>query len=189
MKDFFSFAVPDVNPEEKLLSKLNELSLKLSVNEYSQLLHPGQTQNSIYFITEGVIRSYSIKNETEFTSWIFSKGDITFSPRSFFLEQVSDEWLEASCSSKLIQLKKRDFYLLESAFPSFRKIVKRLINEYILRREHHQFRLGCLSGTERYTSFAKDSPYINLRAQGRHIASFLGIRPETLSRVRKKCLI
>lgn len=188
MKEFLNHVNPHFQPESELLKKLEEKTLNYRVNELSELLSPGRKQESIYFIKEGVIRSHRILNGIEFTDWLFARGDIVLSLLSFVFNQASEVWLQVLANCDVIEIGKQDFLQLRSDFPQFREMTDLLIRDFLRRRDIHQFRLANMSALERYNLFLDECAYVNTRIQQKHIASFLGIRQDSLSRLRRNYL-
>ncbi|WP_149241129.1 hypothetical protein [Dyadobacter sp. 32] len=109
MIEFLTNLYPTVRLDQELSDELNHKTTRLDVFQRHRFLQPGQLQESIYFIKDGVIRSYYFKRETEFTNWFFSVGDMMIPSTDFFLPKTeSTVYLEAATKiSKVLELKKK----------------------------------------------------------------------------------
>jgi len=150
------------------------------------LLSPGSLKSEIYFIDSGLLRYYSVDEKgkehiIQFApeNWMLSDRDTTIfhQPSTFFIDAIED-------TEALIL--KTDF------FPAIQHIVPDILNLNISMLHNSirfmQKRINMLlsaSAEERYLDFIKLYPNLTLRVPQWMIASYLGITPESLSRVRK----
>ncbi len=185
MKRFINLVDPELRPDAHLIAELNERSVSLQANEHSKFLYPGQLQGNLFFVKEGIVRSYMVREEVEFTDWFFAPGDIAFNYNSLFYNRPSEVWLEAACPAEVIQLSKEDCDFLSGKYRFFRELLHGLISDFHRRKQEHQYLLGSVKANERYKAFSYQYAYTNLRAQRKHVASFLGIRADSLSRLRR----
>ena len=81
---YISSAIPDLN--EDTLSVLKKSFSKIEVKKDHLLLKQGQVCNNLYFISEGISRSFSIKDDKEYTTWFGFKNNFITSFISFFQE-------------------------------------------------------------------------------------------------------
>ena len=174
----------------QLKSNLQEFIREVSHIQYYKtgtlILSPGEIQENIYFIQEGVIRVYSNMDEYEWTSWFFSKGEFAISPDSFLFGNKSVEYFETCCSTVIISISKKDYYSLLEKHAEFKMIVDYLIQYISKQSKDRIFNLSHMSASERYKEFVSQHKYISDRVQGQHLASFLGTNAESISRFRKK---
>lgn len=158
----------------------------INLDEGATFLFPNKVQTSLYFVQQGVLRSYTKHHDKDVTRWFYGKNDIALSFQSFLYDLPSDIYLQALTSSLLIEIPKDYYNFLCLEHPAFKHWVDHLNGQYLIKYQSYTDRLKILSALERYECFVEEYPEINLRVQVQHIASFLGITPDTLTKIRKR---
>ena len=185
----------ETGPLLKILNNIAILSEKLSdqikshlveehFNKKTILLKEGQVAQRIYFIKKGFVRSFYYKEGDQFTNWFMGEGEIIISVYSFFSRRPSFENIELLEDSVLQSINWDQLQTLYTQFPEFNKVGRLITEQYYIRSEERAINLQILSAKQRYENLLENHPGILQKASLGQIASFLGIKQETLSRIR-----
>lgn len=150
------------------------------------MLQPGQVSTRIYFIETGLVGGYYLNNGKEITTGFMKEGDFVISPVSFFRNRPSFEYLQLLEDRQLYALSRPMRFEAYERFAEFNKIGRIDTEEYYVRAELRTHFLRGQTAAEKYYTFLTEYATIVNRVPIQHIASFLGITPETLSRIRAK---
>lgn len=168
--------------------ELLQKHLKLrKVTKGAVLLSSGEVGEHSFFVEKGLLRSYTIDSSGKEHIIQFAAENWFLSDRSsIYFNQPSDFFIDAIEESSVIFFDK-DFIECASAInKEFRAYNDQLLHKHIL---HMQKRINSLLGftaERRYMDFIRLYPDLTLRVPQWMIASYLGITPESLSRVRKE---
>lgn len=150
-----------------------------------KLIKAGERCRSAYFINTGITRSYWMVEGKEITTSFSEEGGIVFSMDELYYNRTSEEYVE---SLELIEAYCISIDVLIKLFSENIELANwgRIIHQNEYRRLHrsHKERLT-LSAKDRYDSFIQQFPLVCKNAPLKFIASYLGITPYTLSRLRK----
>jgi CRP/FNR family transcriptional regulator, anaerobic regulatory protein len=167
-----------------LRAKLNEIIIEERFCKKHILLKEGMVAQRIYFIKKGFVRAYYKRYDQQFTSWFMGEGEIIISVYSFFSRKPSSENIEVLDDCVLQSINWTQLQDLYSEFPPF-NITGRIITEqYYIRSEERSIILQTLPAKQRYEKLLLDYPLITQHATLGQIATYLGIKQETLSRIR-----
>jgi CRP-like cAMP-binding protein len=172
---------------QALSDQIISRSEQIKVKRRSLLLQEGQTSKTIYFIVKGSVRVYYLtKDGTEHTTWLLLENELLISVYSFFKGKPSFEYIEANEDCELIALHREHLDYLYKHFMEFNLIGRKLTEAYYIRNEEQANSLRTLGAKARYQELETSNPVLLQRFPLGHIASYLGITQETLSRIRKQ---
>ncbi len=151
------------------------------------LLKPGEVCQHSFFVEKGLLRSYTIDEGGKEHIIQFAPEEWFISDRSSaYFNEASEFYIEAIEDSEVVLIN-HDFMVKAGGLnTSFREYNERLLQNHI---RHLQKRINLLLGAtaeKRYLDFIQLYPDLLLRVPQWMIASYLGITPESLSRVRKE---
>jgi CRP-like cAMP-binding protein len=115
-----------------------------------------------------------------------SDNDIVISVFSFFTQSPSLENIELLEDTVLYSISYQSLQQLYQQFPQFNLHGRIITEQYYMLSEQRNFALKKQSAKQRYDLLLKQYPQILQKASLGHIASYLGITQETLSRIRKQ---
>ncbi len=153
------------------------------------LVEDNQINRYLYLVKTGVIRAYVTDNEgKQYTKSFFfgAKKDLAFSYRSFTLQEPSNIVLEAVTDCEVCAWAHSYIQKLLDNDVRFFKYYKYCTDTLYFRFEKRETYLLRATPEERYLDFIKTNPQLINIIPLQHIASFLGVTPETLSRIRKR---
>ncbi|MBP1639292.1 MAG: Crp/Fnr family transcriptional regulator [Bacteroidetes bacterium] len=180
--------------KDKIMSMLKML-LETDMKEYIQLVSlkkndflvkEGEVCHYYYFVLEGILRNYYIKNGTEITTNFDFPNDIAANFTSLMLQQKSIGCIQAMTDCKIYRMKASDFDKIKAKNPSMQQIKEILISGYVILLEERLYSLQFCTAAERYHFMMEEYPYFIQQIPLTYIASYLGISLETLSRIRAK---
>jgi CRP/FNR family transcriptional regulator, anaerobic regulatory protein len=155
----------------------------LAVAKDGCLVREGQVCRTFYFVNRGSFRHYMVEEDgTEATLNLYMAGDWVFEYKSFMTQQPSLAIIQAAEDSEVFLLSGEDFHELVKISDMFFRMGK--IFEQAIQNQDYQH--NRLSPEEKYAMLLDTKPQLLQRFALKHIASYLGMTPETLSRVRKK---
>lgn len=155
---------------------------KLRKKEF--LLKPDQISKSLSFIIAGGLRFYTNTDESELTINFFTENQWVADIESFLMQLPSKNYIEAVEKSEIASLTLKDLHELMDIHPGFRMLNALIANLTI--PTTHLAALRTLGPDRRYKELLLNHPdWIN-RFPQMQIASYLGMSPETLSRVRSR---
>ena len=168
------------------LSKLVEEKIKAN----TILIMENQKTRKLYFIKNGLLRTYFLSDGKDISTYFACDNQLITSYASFLTQKPSFEYLETIEDSILYSITYENLlevYRLNTKFEGFGKILAEQNYLCLIERTYY---LQAMQAKEKYLYFIeKYDKRIMLNVPQKHIASYLGITPETLSRVRKEISI
>ena len=159
---------------------------RIKVKPKTVLLEEGQIADKIFFIHSGCLRLFFHNEGSDITFQFFFENDLVASFSSFYYRQPSSFSLESIENAELSIIGRDDFFKLVEMEPS----VKKLYEKTLIERFHtyQQLFLNHIKYTpkQRYDMLLEERPDIIQRVPQHYIASYLGITPVSLSRIRSR---
>ncbi|WP_297332947.1 Crp/Fnr family transcriptional regulator [Flavobacterium sp.] len=174
---------------------LNEKDILLCEGYFEPILYPknriieeeGQIPKYLYFVVSGFIRLFSYnKDGNEVTSHINCPPGFITSYRHFSDQTPAGENLECISECHLLRISKKDLDYIINNSPALKDFSIWVFQQSILYNENRAKALATLTAEDRYLHFIKSHPDVLHNVPLQYIASFLGMNPKSLSRIRKK---
>ena len=172
-----------LSPE--LQQRIKKCFEERSVKKGEKILVQGNKANYLYFIKTGVLQNYYYLDGKQISSWFYNENQFITSWFSFYAQKPSFEEIECLENCTLFQISYKDYQKLIADFPAFGNFARLLAEEMLTFIDEFSKGWSFLSAKEKYKLLLTYFPDIELRVKLGHIASFLGISQETLSRIRK----
>ncbi len=150
------------------------------------LLQEGQVCNKISFINIGCMRSFYNVEGVENTVQFFFTNSWYTDYASFLTGQPTVENMQAIEPCEVIQIKKTDLYHLYNSHPVFDRVGRMMAENAFLSISKLNQMLTNEEPEQRYLNLLSQRPELVQRIPQHYIASYLGIKPESLSRIRKR---
>lgn len=170
--------------DKELIESLASKAQKKSVKKGEFLLRKGESSGSIFFVEEGCLRSYLVdKKGREHTIQFAEENGVIGDFECLIRDSPASLHIDALENSVVYIFNKSD---LAGADSEILNIYNKLYYEQVcvLQRRVMQLLGGTADG--RYIEFSKTSPNLLKRVPQKMIASYLGIAPESLSRIRNE---
>lgn len=150
------------------------------------LFRQGKTETDVYFLKKGIVRAFSEFDATESTFWFGSEGNVVISMKSYVHELPGYETIELLEDSILYKINAMALRQLFSEDISLANWGRKLAETELIKAEERLISRQFLNASQRYEELLKNHPQLLQRVALTHIASFLGITPVSLSRIRSK---
>jgi CRP-like cAMP-binding protein len=171
---------------KKHWNKYQRLFTEIHIPAKATLLKEGEVPRKIFFVKKGCLRASFNNRGKDVTFQFFFENDAVASIESFRTNQLSPISIKSIEPSTIIVLHKSGFETLLRDFPE----LKDLMLEMAFRRfsQYSRLFLSYIKNNprQRYLELLKEKPEIVQRVPQRYIASYLGITPVSLSRIRKR---
>ncbi|PWN60746.1 Crp/Fnr family transcriptional regulator [Chryseobacterium oncorhynchi] len=149
----------------------------------------GKIPGYLYYIVSGYLRLfYTDQNGNEVTTHINCPPGFFTSYSHFINETISEDYVECVTDCELLRITKKNLDNLVRESQSMKDFSISVFQQSIAYNENRSRELSVLNAEERYLKLIKDYPEIIQNVPIQYIASFLGMKPESLSRIRRKII-
>jgi len=161
---------------------------RIAVQKGCIILSEGQPAPNLYFVYSGCLRTYFLDNESKEYTIQFAVDDWWITDYMAFVANES-AMLNIECLQDTIiyQLPKKSLEGMYTQIPQIEKFYRDRVETTLVSFQKRLISTMVQSAQERYMMFTHTYPNINKLIKNYHIASYLGITPQSLSRV-KKCV-
>jgi len=157
------------------------------IPEKTILLEDGDVSKYLYMIYEGCLRTYLIKEDgTEITAQFFFENQMVASMESAFSGQPGRMYLESIEESKIIIITLQNFKRLFLKYPDLGVALISMLQQRLIYYNELYTSFILNTPEERYEKLINNNPEIINRIPHYYIASYLGITPVSLSRIRTR---
>lgn len=178
----------DVFTDSEIDELANLITVK-TVKKNTFIVKQGQVCNACYFVLKGCLRQYIISNDVEKTTAFYTEEQAV----NFFTSSTRNE------ASKSFLISLEDSVLLVgdpaaeagifARFPKLEHLTRKMIQEDFGKTQDAFSEFMTSSPEERYLKILEQRPGLIQRASLHQLASYLGITPESLSRIRKRIML
>jgi CRP-like cAMP-binding protein len=172
--------------DEATQAALESISASRQLKKGTYLLKQGEICRRSYFLTNGIARKFFVTDNKEITTEFYFANDIAVSLNSYVFQQAGVEAIECLTDVTVAQIDYLDFQHAKKKHPALLEFDFMLTELYALWLEERLFDFHTLNATQRYKKLIQKSPEVLQHIKLTHIASYLGISLETLSRVRSR---
>ena len=160
-----------------------------TIKKGEYFLKAGKTCDKLCFIKLGLLRIFVASENKEVTQWISTKGYFAADLASFVFESPARWNIQALVDTEVYSIALSDYKKIETYVPKWNELEKLFIVKCFTILEDRIFSHLSMSAEERYNLFFENNKELFNQVPLQHIASMLGMTPETFSRIRKKQLL
>jgi CRP-like cAMP-binding protein len=172
-----------LSPE--LSERLSSVLMEMKVKKKEYLVREGQISSNVYFVQKGLMRAYYINEEgEEITNWFMKEVDVIFSVESFLEQTPSEEYIMALEDLDLLYISHRELQSIYKELSEFNYHGRVLTEKYYMLSIRRERSLKKKTPMERYQLLLEQEPHLLTRAPLQYIATYLGMTPEKLSKIR-----
>ena len=150
------------------------------------ILKAGKSESDIFFLAQGIVRAYVLESGKKVTFWIGKEGDAVLSLRSYVRNEPGYENMELLEDSILYCLRRKDLFRLYEKDIHIANWGRKFAELEFLRTEEKMIPLLFTTAAVRYEYLLKRNPELLQRVPLECLASYLGITPVSLSRIRSQ---
>jgi CRP-like cAMP-binding protein len=160
---------------------------RINISSGYNLLEIKQVCDNVYFIEKGVLRTYSVDKKGN--KHIFNlnfEGEFITDYGSFISHKPSNYCIESLEECQLLYYSYEDRKAFVEASPTLQKMSRLIFEKFYLDLKTRYEYSVLLSPEERYKQLLSERPEIFQKIALNHIADYINIRPQSLSRIRKR---
>ncbi len=164
-------------------------SSKLVKKEFPKkalLLEKGQIENHLSFIKKGIVRFYIPEEEQDLTFGFAFEGEFFSAYDSFLTRMPSTYNVQTLSETHLWQLSYEDLQEVYQKTGTGNLLGRKASEGLFLKKQKRELALLQLSAEERYVNLFRERPEVIRQIPLKYIASYIGITPQALSRIRKR---
>lgn len=166
------------------IQALASILVPIKVQKGELIFPEGQVCSAMYYVDRGMVRQFYYKNGKDVTEHFSYEGRIVFCIESFLKQEPSRLFVETLENSLLYAIPYEDLHVMMTHNAEIQKLYQKILEHALISSQEHADSQRFENAAERYDRLLTNKPEIILRAPMLHIASFLQMTPETLSRVR-----
>lgn len=146
----------------------------------------GQPCRNLYFVAEGSVRIHSVHQGHDVTERIVLAGGFAARGESLFDQSPVDKGIECLSSGTLVALPTPALFAAFEAHRPLERAFYKMIEQDYVRQIKRLERIQTLTPMDRYARLVADEPELLQEVPLKHLASYLGVTPESLSRIRAR---
>ncbi|HEU5291204.1 MAG TPA: Crp/Fnr family transcriptional regulator [Cyclobacteriaceae bacterium] len=166
------------------LNHISERFRKKKVGKGSFILKQGEVCTDIVFVEKGCLRLYYLKDDIEVSVWFSFQGNSAIEIYSFISAKPSNYFIEAIEDTEVLYLTKSELQALYESNPGMQEMMRNFWEDVILNLIVRFTSLQTDSAEKRYLDLLKKPEYMESIPQ-KYLASFIGVTPTSLSRIRR----
>ena len=173
--------------EEEAFAIVETMSIK-PYKKGTILLREGETSTEAYFVLDGCVRQYYLVDGEEKTNNFFTENQWVVSIKSLSQGVPSDHFIDCCTDSQLVvgnRLKEEDLY---RRFPRLETVSRKVMERVFAEQQAIMAAYLTDSPEQRYLKLLQSRPDLVQIIPQYQIASYIGVKPESLSRIRKRLL-
>ena len=157
-----------------------------SVPKGSSLIEFGAKVEKTFFILSGYLKYFKLaESGDEIIIHLYAPDSFATSLNGFFLGKRSEEALQAITDCRFLSVSKSDLEKLYAAGCKWQVFGRKLMESFLIEKEERIIDQLSLTARERYLKLVNNQPAVVQNVPVKHIASHIGVQPESLSRIRK----
>lgn len=173
-------------PDEEV-QKLNDIAVELFIARGDAFIREGTVPQRFAFVGSGLFRYYYVNSRGgEFTKGFFSEGTCIVSYTAMIERRASYYTIEALEDSTVFALDYGAWQQLYRSHPCWSALLIALLTKGYTKKETREREFLLHTAEKRYRSFLAEYPSLEQRIPQRLVASYLGITPVALSRIRRR---
>jgi CRP-like cAMP-binding protein len=174
-------------PHEEVAWQAMQSTLRpKQLTRHEHFLQQGEVCRHLGFIAQGYVRLYYLVDDQEITKDFNFENEFCGSYASFIAQRPALFNVIAMEPVRLYTISRDSLLMLYERFPCWQKLGRLSMERMFIRKELREASFLLNSPEERYEKLVKESPRWVQRVPLKYLASYLGMSPETLSRIRKK---
>ena len=173
-------------PEDQAILR-QTLRLK-SFGKNQLISEEGEVSRAFYYNLDGFVRLFYNVDGKEKTAYFYPPGHFISDYESFVRQVPSRMNLQTTEQTTLIEISQTAAAQLLAHSPKFEALARIAMEDELIANQQIIAALITRSPTERYRQLLAENPTIFQRVPQRHIASYLGVEPESLSRIKKRAM-
>lgn len=188
-KDFFKSILrkKGIAIEEDNILKLSAGFHLRKIVKNAFFIQEGDLSHEIAIVKSGMFCSYYIeKSGLEAIKYFYPEESVLISYYAYLTGHKSAYYMQALEDSEIYVMELSDFKQIVEGNYQLLYLCKKALDEMLIMKEEHASSFTRLTNTERYKKFLNTYPTLEKRVKQYQIASYLGITPVSLSRIRKK---
>ena len=179
-----NFIATYVNLPETELDAIAGKFRKKSIKKNEFLLRQGEICKDLVFVQEGCLRLYYIAEGVEVSVWFSFKHSSAIEIHSFVSERPSEYFLQAIQDSEILYLPKSTLNTLYETYPKMQEMMRKFWEDVVINLIDRFTALQRDTAEKRYRDLLKRPLYLQQIPQ-KYLASFIGVTPTSLSRIRR----
>ncbi|WMX14937.1 MULTISPECIES: Crp/Fnr family transcriptional regulator [unclassified Aureispira] len=156
----------------------------MTINKGTVVVREGQFSGKAFLIIEGCARAYYLKDGKDVSDWFAFENEFMCSIVSFFSKEPSPHYIEFVEDSIVMEISRDAIDNLCNKYHDFERLISKVVTQTMLGLRERLSSILFNKAQERYEQLIGIRPDITNRVPLMHIASYLGITLETLSRIR-----
>lgn len=172
--------------EERDMNQITNLFKETSLEKGEFFLKEGHYCDKLSFIKSGLIRIYADKDDKRITQWIATPGYFLTDLSSLVFDTTARWTMETLSPCEFYTISKYDYNRIGKLITGWSELEKRFLANCFITLEQRVFHFLSCSAEERYRFLFENNPALFNQVPLQHIASMLGMTPETFSRIRAK---
>ncbi|WP_025145861.1 Crp/Fnr family transcriptional regulator [Pedobacter jeongneungensis] len=176
-----------LNPEIENIINRYTFPIRFAKNKH--IASPLKHNRYIFLILEGAVHGYLKMGNKKITTWIAAENELAGTIRNLWENEISDEYIETIDPVFAIAIPHEMSKLLYENFPIANYVGRKMTEIYFQGATERAYICRLPTALKRYQRFLVSYPHLINRVPLKYVASFIGMRLETLSRIRKQALI